>query len=394
MRGYSCYEPESLHEYQSVLINAQFIPKPRAADFRKTQFPGTDTAISGRRYCSPSQGRFLGRDPIDEAGGLNLYGFCGNNGVNRWDVLGLSWHVEFTNEGSFKAFSTDANGNSGWWNFGSLADAERWAAAWEAHDLSIVGDRHVTSAYLNNEVNSNPNPHSPNFPSQTIISFSAELATGVVGGWSGGSYFQHYTDPTGTAWSRHWTGDVTDDGYLVLGRWRREIAISQSVFNGRDTFVSANAAAAAATPYLQFLQQTKNLEHSVNIFRRTDGSYGYTVAYPGLSATSSGFRLLVGNALNPTYVGETGTVVGSSHSHPTSNLFSGPQGPGNLFGDWVQGITERALLKDDFVGMYLAAPDGQTYFMPASWWAAGSPPVAHRVYYSPTQYDIMGLGIP
>jgi RHS repeat-associated protein len=42
----------------------------------------------GRRYYSPSQGRFLGRDPIQEEGGLNLYGFCRNNAINRWDVLG------------------------------------------------------------------------------------------------------------------------------------------------------------------------------------------------------------------------------------------------------------------------------------------------------------------
>jgi hypothetical protein len=43
----------------------------------------------GRRYYDPSCGRFLGRDPIEETGGLNLYGFVGNNGVNRWDYLGM-----------------------------------------------------------------------------------------------------------------------------------------------------------------------------------------------------------------------------------------------------------------------------------------------------------------
>ncbi|MGH7945851.1 MAG: RHS repeat-associated core domain-containing protein [Opitutaceae bacterium] len=47
------------------------------------------TGVSGRRYYSPSQGRFLGRDPIEEQGGLNLYGFVGNNGVNRWDYPGM-----------------------------------------------------------------------------------------------------------------------------------------------------------------------------------------------------------------------------------------------------------------------------------------------------------------
>lgn len=45
--------------------------------------------VSGRRYYSPSQGRFLGRDPIEEKGGLQLYGFCGNNSINLWDYLGM-----------------------------------------------------------------------------------------------------------------------------------------------------------------------------------------------------------------------------------------------------------------------------------------------------------------
>ena len=45
----------------------------------------------GQRYYSPGLGRFINRDPIEEAGGLNLYGFCGNDGVNGIDYLGNSW---------------------------------------------------------------------------------------------------------------------------------------------------------------------------------------------------------------------------------------------------------------------------------------------------------------
>jgi RHS repeat-associated protein len=43
----------------------------------------------GFRYYSPSLGRFINRDPIEEAGGINLYGFVGNDPVNRLDRLGL-----------------------------------------------------------------------------------------------------------------------------------------------------------------------------------------------------------------------------------------------------------------------------------------------------------------
>ena len=43
----------------------------------------------GFRYYSPAQVRFLNRDPIEEAGGLNLYAFVGNDPINGIDYLGL-----------------------------------------------------------------------------------------------------------------------------------------------------------------------------------------------------------------------------------------------------------------------------------------------------------------
>jgi RHS repeat-associated protein len=44
--------------------------------------------VYGYRHYSPKTGQFLGRDPIEEKGGMNLYGFLGNDGVNQWDLLG------------------------------------------------------------------------------------------------------------------------------------------------------------------------------------------------------------------------------------------------------------------------------------------------------------------
>ena len=43
----------------------------------------------GYRYYHPDLGRWISRDPIGEQGGVNLYGFLGNNGVGKWDILGL-----------------------------------------------------------------------------------------------------------------------------------------------------------------------------------------------------------------------------------------------------------------------------------------------------------------
>ena len=46
----------------------------------------------GYRYYDPQTGRWPSRDPINERGGINLYGFVGNDGVNRLDYLGLVEH--------------------------------------------------------------------------------------------------------------------------------------------------------------------------------------------------------------------------------------------------------------------------------------------------------------
>lgn len=57
-----------------------------------TKFYDTETRLVyyGRRYYDPANGRFINRDPIGEQGGLNLYGFVGNDPVNRVDYLGMN----------------------------------------------------------------------------------------------------------------------------------------------------------------------------------------------------------------------------------------------------------------------------------------------------------------
>ncbi len=40
------------------------------------------------RYYDPVSGRWPSRDPIEEEGGMNLYGFVGNDGVGQIDFLG------------------------------------------------------------------------------------------------------------------------------------------------------------------------------------------------------------------------------------------------------------------------------------------------------------------
>ncbi|UDQ98379.1 RHS repeat-associated core domain-containing protein [Lentisphaerota bacterium WC36G] len=50
------------------------------------------------RYYNPKDGKWLSRDPIEEKGGFNLYGFV-NNRINQYvDSLGLSKAIEATTE--------------------------------------------------------------------------------------------------------------------------------------------------------------------------------------------------------------------------------------------------------------------------------------------------------
>lgn len=55
----------------------------------KYQDDETDLLYFGYRYYDASTGRWVSKDPIEEQGGVSLYGFVRNNTINRTDFLGL-----------------------------------------------------------------------------------------------------------------------------------------------------------------------------------------------------------------------------------------------------------------------------------------------------------------
>jgi hypothetical protein len=73
-------------------------------------------------------GRWINRDPIEERGGNNLYGFVGNDGINRWDYLGRAPKRTYTDE--------ELDGNP------PVNDRER--AAWEKEKEELRKEREWT----------------------------------------------------------------------------------------------------------------------------------------------------------------------------------------------------------------------------------------------------------
>jgi RHS repeat-associated protein len=78
--------------------NAVVVSSPSGNRFLFTgreYFPSLSLADHRFRYFAPTKGRWLSRDPIEEEGGLNLYGYALNSPINWVDPLGLDVTATF-----------------------------------------------------------------------------------------------------------------------------------------------------------------------------------------------------------------------------------------------------------------------------------------------------------
>ncbi|MBB5352310.1 RHS repeat-associated protein [Haloferula luteola] len=91
------YDPFGNTVMVEKLAPASTTKLPSIGFSTKYQDEETGLYYYGYRYYDPVTGRSPSRDPIEEEGGVNLYGFVGNDGMNRFDRLGLqtnwAWHA-------------------------------------------------------------------------------------------------------------------------------------------------------------------------------------------------------------------------------------------------------------------------------------------------------------
>ena len=111
----------------------------------------TEAYFFRSRYYDPTTGRWLSKDRIGISGGVNLYEFCNNNGVNFVDPLGLA--MTFIYGKGHAWVETDKGGNKGTWGF---------AAAQYAYDYYVDNPNSLgatLNALFNEGVLNHPDRH-------------------------------------------------------------------------------------------------------------------------------------------------------------------------------------------------------------------------------------------
>ncbi|MCX6854118.1 MAG: hypothetical protein NTV80_04340, partial [Verrucomicrobia bacterium] len=79
---YDAFGQESANTLRSNDVNGREFPFRFSGKYHDAE---TGLAYYGYRYYNPELGRWISRDPIEESGGVNLYGFCYNDPVNNYD---------------------------------------------------------------------------------------------------------------------------------------------------------------------------------------------------------------------------------------------------------------------------------------------------------------------
>ena len=131
------------------------------------------------RYMDPLTGRWKSRDPIGERGGVNLYGFVINSGINLIDSVGLSVSSDMDDWAVDLAMMD---------NIAGCYCVSILKASWNLFSFGIV-DRNapIEDAYSNGQISENQ--FYGGLASSAAVSTAQGVLTYGTGGVAGG-YFQ------------------------------------------------------------------------------------------------------------------------------------------------------------------------------------------------------------
>jgi RHS repeat-associated protein len=200
----------------------------------------------GRRFYDPTFQRWLSRDPISESGGINLYGYCGNNPVSFYDPQGLCW-----------------------WNwYDNLA---KWAQ----------GESALSKAYLDN--------NAPTWLA-TILETASDIGTGIL---ALPSQLGHLGEATGN------TGYIGDEplfqpiANLGVGTGtyfgNPTLANSAGLFQDISVFLGIAATAVGSTSFGSISVGTAAPEETLTLYRGVNESHVfYEDAQAGIVRPSGG----------------------------------------------------------------------------------------------------------
>lgn len=137
----------------------------------------------GHRYYSPSLGRFINRDPIEEQGGINLYSFFGNNSINAWDYLGMlvPWWEDLGIDGNDLYYD---GGSYDWGNGGGSSGGGGVQVSSGGNDFNGSADVPGTGVGV---TTSQPNPSNPNDPG--VLTHTYDQTWWYDEGIDGNDYF-------------------------------------------------------------------------------------------------------------------------------------------------------------------------------------------------------------
>ncbi len=107
------YLPFGDSAYQ-VAIDAQMLKDKQFRYSSQQRDQSSDLYYYGERYYAPHLGRWISTDPIGRKGGLDLYGFVGDNPVSLFDLFGEAFLKQevIDNEDEYVVKKTDRDSNA------------------------------------------------------------------------------------------------------------------------------------------------------------------------------------------------------------------------------------------------------------------------------------------